>query len=99
MSNPDAIEVKAKWGSIEANGVPWARLEYYMENNVRQKEWRLVPGYVIGADKDQAMRKAEDIAKELSELDIQELAPATRKLYEQKRMFRKLKDVNPQDIV
>lgn len=94
MTNPNAIEVKAKWGANETKSIPCARLEYYMENNPRQKEWRLVPGYIVGADKDDAMRKAEAIAAELSDLDLYELAPATRTLYEQKRMFRTLEDVS-----
>ena len=98
MSNPNAIEVKAKFGASEDNGVSWAKLEYYMEANPRQKEWRKVPGVVAAASKDEAMRKAEELAKELSDLDIQELTPATRDLFAAKRMFRRLEDVDVQEL-
>ena len=91
-SNPDAIEVVAKWAGEDAGGA-WASLEYYMENNPRQTEWRKVPGVVVGTDQGDVMEKAEAIAKELSNLDIQELQPAIRRLYDSQRLFRRIEDV------
>lgn len=89
MASEDAIEVVAKWGG-EQDGVAWAMLEYYMENNPRQTEWRRVPGVVTGQDRDEAMRKAETIASELSALEIQDLQAALRKLYDVGRMQKRL---------
>jgi hypothetical protein len=96
MASQDAIEVVAKPGG-EDKGIAWAVLEYYMENNPRQTEWRKVPGVVVGTDGNVAMTKAEAIAKELSNLDIQALQPAIRELYESRRMYRKLEDAMPGD--
>ncbi|HNE02079.1 hypothetical protein, partial [Plasticicumulans sp.] len=89
MASEDAIEVVAKFGE-EKDGSAWATLEYYMENNPRQTEWRRIPGVVTGADKDDAMAKAEAIAVELSDLEIQQLQAAVRRLYEKGRMIKRL---------
>lgn len=93
MSNLNAIEVEAKWGGTEDSGISWARLEYYMEHNPQQKEWRKIPGFVVGIDKNDVMKRAENLAVELSELDIQDLQSATRKLFDDKRMYKQLADV------
>lgn len=88
MPDQDAIEVVAKL-SEDIDGNPWPVLEYYMENNPRQTEWRKVPGFVTGTDKDEAMVNAQAIARELSNLNIQDLQPAVRKLYDAGKMVRK----------
>lgn len=89
MSGDNAIEVVAKWGG-EENGIAWAKLEYYMEKNPRQTAWRRVPGVVVGKHKSDAMSKAEAIAKELSDLNIEQLQPAVRRLFDSKSMYRQL---------
>ena len=47
-------------------------------------------GVVTGADKDDAMAKAEAIAAELSDLEIQQLQAAVRRFYEKGRMIKRL---------
>lgn len=89
MSNDNAIEVVAKWGGLK-DGQAWAKLEYYMEKNELQKEWRKVPGFVLGSTQEEVMSKAEKIAGDLSDLDIQELKPAVRLLFESNQMVRLL---------
>jgi len=84
----EKIDAVAKSGGTTADGVPYARLEYYMVAHPKQKNWKKVPGYATGATEEEAMKNAEAIANELDGLTIKEMAAASRKLLADGRLIK-----------
>lgn len=67
----------------------YATLEYYMENNDKQKDWKEVPGFVVAPSEEEVISKGNALATELDKLDLFALQPAVRLLIENKQLFRK----------
>ncbi len=80
MSNENEIVVRVNPNLRQSGQQVFATLEYYMENNPRQKEWREVPGWVVGSSEEEVMAKANAMAIELDKLDLFALTPAVREL-------------------
>lgn len=89
MTNENEIGVRVN-PNIQQNGDKYyAMLEYYMENNPKQTEWRQIPGYVVGNDEAEVLSNANAIAAELDKLDLFTVQPAIRSLVESGKMIRK----------
>jgi hypothetical protein len=80
MSNENEIVVRVNPSLRSDGGQFFATLEYYMENNPRQQEWREVPGWVPGVTEEEVMAKANAMAVELDKLDLFALKPAVQQL-------------------
>ena len=80
MSNENEIVVRVNPNLRQSGQQYFATLEYYMENNPRQKDWREVPGWVGGSSEEEVMSKANALATELDKLDLFALQPAVKNL-------------------
>lgn len=87
----EKIDAVAKPGGKTPDGKSYARLEYYMVDHPKQKEWRKIPGFVVADDEATAMKNAEAIADQLDGLTLKELPAAYRALYANGTMLRVLK--------
>jgi hypothetical protein len=92
MANENEIVVRLNTNVMTHQHLYYATLEYYMENNARQKDWKEVPGFVVGNSEDEVVSKGNALAAELDLLDLYALHPAVKKLIASKQLFRKPQD-------
>lgn len=94
MTNENEIVVRVNPNLRQSGEQFFATLEYYMENNPRQQDWREVPGWVPGASPEEVMQKASAMATELDKLDLFALQPAVRALLQNGQLVVKPEAAN-----
>jgi hypothetical protein len=89
MANENEIVVRLNPNIMKHEHLFYATLEYYMENNDRQKDWKEVPGFVVGASEEEVQTKGNALAADLDKLDLFALQPEVKKLIADKQLFVK----------
>lgn len=89
MTNENEIVVRVNPNLRVSGQQFFATLEYYMENNPKQQDWRQVPGWVAGTSEEEVMAKANALAVELDKLDLFALQPAVRALMQSGQLVLK----------
>jgi hypothetical protein len=92
MVNENEIVVRLNPNMMTHQHLFYATLEYYMENNDKQKDWKEVPGFVVGHSKEEVLSKGNALAAKLDNLDLFALHPEVKKLIAQRQLFRKAQD-------
>ena len=67
------IDAEPRQTGTTPSGKPYVRLAYYMQNLDAQKDWKSIPGAIIGDTPEEAMEKAKAISDQLDGLDIKEM--------------------------
>jgi len=89
MANENEIVVRLNPNILTHAHLFYATLEYYMEKNDKQKDWKEVPGFVVGQSEEEVQTKGNVLAAQLDKLDLFALQPAVRNLIANKQLFVK----------
>jgi hypothetical protein len=76
------VDVKTGETGIAPNGKPYVLLSYYMKSLDAQKDWKKVPGAILGETPEEAMNKAKIISSQLNGLTVFEMNAKVRAFIE-----------------
>lgn len=85
------IDAEPREKGVAPNGKPYVRLAYYMQNLPEQKNWKKIPGAVIGNTQDEAWDKAKSIADQLDGLTVFEMGKKVKEFIQNGEMVAHVK--------